>query len=87
MRLSEELYGAIHEMSARDVRKKLRKAGCRELRQKGSHVQVMCPPDRQSTVPTHGSKDIKKGTLKGIEKSLQIDLDGDGKPRTKGGKS
>lgn len=84
MRLSEELYGAIYEMSARDVRKKLRKAGCRELRQKGSHIQVMCPPDRQSTVPAHGSKDIKKGTLRSIEKSLQIDLDGDGKPRVKG---
>lgn len=85
MRLSEELYGAIHEMSARDVRKKLRQAGCREVRQKGSHVQVVCPPNRQSTVPVHGKKDIKKGTLRGIEKSLQIDLDGDGKPRGGGG--
>jgi predicted RNA binding protein YcfA (HicA-like mRNA interferase family) len=85
MRLSEELYGAIHEMSARDVRKKLRKAGCREVRQKGSHVQVVCPPNRQSTVPVHSKKDIKKGTLKSIEKSLQIDLDGDGKPRGGGG--
>jgi predicted RNA binding protein YcfA (HicA-like mRNA interferase family) len=81
MRLSEELYGAIFEMSARDVRKKLRRAGCIELRQKGSHVQVSCPPDLKGTVPVHGKKDIKKGTLKAIEKSLQIDLDGDGKPR------
>jgi len=71
---------AIFEMSAREVRKKLRKAGCRELRQKGSHIQVFCPPDRQGTVPAHGSKDIKKGTLKSIEKSLWIDLDGDGNP-------
>jgi predicted RNA binding protein YcfA (HicA-like mRNA interferase family) len=80
MRLSEELLGAIYEMSAREVRKKLRKAGCQELRQKGSHVQVMCPVNRQSTVPVHGKKDIKKGTLRAIEKSLQIDLDGDGQP-------
>ena len=71
---------AVFEMSAREVRKKLRKAGCRELRQKGSHVQVFCPPDRHSTVPAHGKKDIKKGTLRGIERSLQIDIDGDGKP-------
>jgi predicted RNA binding protein YcfA (HicA-like mRNA interferase family) len=86
MRLSEELYGAIHEMSARQVRKVLRKAGCSELRQKGSHVQVTCPPNLKSTVPDHGSKDIKKGTLKAIEKSLQVDIDGDGKPRPKGKK-
>lgn len=81
MLLSHELYGAIYEMSARDVRKVLRKAGCRELRQKGSHIQILCPPDKQSTVPVHGKKDIKKGTLKSIEKSLDIDLDGDGKPK------
>lgn len=80
MRLSEALMQAVYEMSAREVRKKLRKAGCRELRQKGSHVQVFCPPDRKSTVPVHGKKDIKKGTLKSIEKSLRIDLDGDGRP-------
>ena len=81
MRLSEELHAAIYEMSAREIRKKLRKAGCRELRQKGSHVQVLCPPNRQSTIPAHGKKDVKKGTLKGIEKSLNLDLDGDGKPK------
>lgn len=72
---AEELLQAIYEMSAREVRKKLRKAGCKELRQKGSHVQVMCPVNRQSTVPVHGKKDIKKGTLRAIERSLQIDLD------------
>lgn len=77
---AEELLQAIYEMSAREVRKKLRKAGCKELRQKGSHVQVVCPVNRQSTVPVHGKKDIKKGTLRGIERSLQIDLDGDGQP-------
>lgn len=81
MSLSLQLEGALHEMSAREIRKKLRKAGCKELRQKGSHVQVSCPPGKQSTIPVHGKKDIKKGTLKGIEKSLGIDLDGDGRPR------
>ena len=80
MRLSEELYAAVYEMSAREVRKKLRKAGCKEIRQKGSHVQVVCPVNRQSTVPVHGKKDIKKGTLKSIERSTQVDLDGDGRP-------
>lgn len=85
MRLSDELYGAIFEMSAREVRKKLRKAGCKEIRQKGSHVQVVCPPNKQSTIPVHGTKDIKKGTLGSIEKSLDMDLDGDGKPKKKKG--
>jgi predicted RNA binding protein YcfA (HicA-like mRNA interferase family) len=68
-------------MSARAVRKKLRAAGCEEVRQKGSHVQVKCPPQgRQTTVPVHGSKDIKKGTLRSMERSLQLDIDGDGRP-------
>ena len=81
MRLSEELVCAIFEMSSRDVRKKLRRAGCKELRQTGSHLQVMCPPGFRSTIPVHGKKDIKKGTLRSIERSLQIDLDGDGNPK------
>lgn len=72
------------EMTSRAVRKKLRQAGCKEIRQKGSHVQVQCPPQgKQTTVPVHGSKDIKKGTLKGMEKSLDLDIDGDGRPPKK----
>lgn len=68
--------------SAREVRKALRKAGCEELRQKGSHMQVQCPPEgRQTTVPVHGSKDIARGTLRSIERSVGIDVDGDGRPR------
>jgi predicted RNA binding protein YcfA (HicA-like mRNA interferase family) len=83
MDLSEQLDLALNEMSARKVLKKLRKVGCKILRQKGSHVQVSCGPGRQSTVPKHGSKDIATGTLKAIEKSLEIDIDGDGRPDTK----
>lgn len=84
MSIAIELECAIEEMTAREVRKKLRKAGCKELRQKGSHVQVKCPPDgKQSTVPSHGNRDIKRGTLHAIEKSLDLDLDGDGRPKPK----
>jgi len=57
------------EMSARDLRRKLRDNDCVELRQSGSHLQVKCG-GCQSTVPVHGSTDIKKGTLKSIERSL-----------------
>lgn len=81
--ISEQLDLALNEMSARKVLRKLRKAGCKILRQRGSHVQVSCGPGRQSTVPKHGGKDIKTGTLKAIEKSLEFDLDGDGRPSTK----
>jgi len=73
----------LDEMSARQVLKKLRSAGCEVVRQKGSHAQVKCPPNNQTTVPVHGSRDIKKGTLKAIEKSVGIDLDGDGRPPRK----
>ena len=78
--LIEDLEALI-EVTSRQVLKKLNKAGCKVVRQKGSHIQVKCPPNLQSTVPDHGSKDIKRGTLKSIEKSLDIDLDGDGRPK------
>lgn len=68
-------------MSARAVRKRLREAGCEEVRQKGSHLQVKCPGGRQTTVPLHGARDIRKGTLRSMERSLQLDIDGDGRPK------
>jgi predicted RNA binding protein YcfA (HicA-like mRNA interferase family) len=71
--LSYQLKAALDEMSAREVRKALRRRGCKELRQKGSHLQVQCGP-RRSTVPVHSKKDIAPGTLRSIERSLGIDL-------------
>lgn len=71
--LSHRLEAAILEMSAREVRKALRRRGCKELRQKGSHLQVQCG-SKQSTVPVHGKKDIAKGTLRSIERSLGVDF-------------
>lgn len=61
------------EASAKDIRRLLRKYDCVELRQNGSHLQVRCG-GCTSTIPIHGSSDIKLGTLKGIEKSLGICL-------------
>jgi len=61
------------EMSARELRKKLRANDCVELRQKGSHLQVKCG-GCQSTVPVHGNDDIAKGTFRSIEKSLGVCL-------------
>jgi len=61
------------EMSARDLRRKLRDNQCTELRQKGSHLQVRCG-QCQTTVPVHGGKDIARGTLRSIERSLGMCL-------------
>jgi len=66
----------LTEMSARELRKILRREGCIELRQKGSHIQVKCGRC-QSTVPVHRGHDIKKGTLGAIERSLEVCLGDD----------
>lgn len=72
----------LDEMNSREALKSLRKAGCEEIRQTGSHVQVKCPNGKQTTIPAHSGKDIKKGTFHAIEKSLNMDIDGDGRPVT-----
>jgi predicted RNA binding protein YcfA (HicA-like mRNA interferase family) len=61
------------ETNAKDIRRLLRKYDCVELRQNGSHLQVKCG-QCISTIPVHGSDDIRTGTLKSIEKSLGICL-------------
>jgi predicted RNA binding protein YcfA (HicA-like mRNA interferase family) len=66
----------LTEMSARELRQKLRKEGCIELRQKGSHLQVQCGKC-QSTIPMHKGRDIKRGTLGAIERSLEVCLGDD----------
>jgi predicted RNA binding protein YcfA (HicA-like mRNA interferase family) len=54
----------------------LKKDGWYEIRQSGSHV-IMQHPEKKSqiSVPNHGSKEIKKGLLKGIFKQAQIKTD------------
>jgi predicted RNA binding protein YcfA (HicA-like mRNA interferase family) len=47
----------------------LRRAGCTEVRQSGSHVIVRCW-SCQTVVAMHPG-DISKGTLKAIEKQLE----------------
>lgn len=79
MRISDQLAVELNEMSSRKLRKIIKKRGCIELRQKGSHIQVRCDdppglPPCHTTIPVHGSKDIKKGTLGAIERSLKVCL-------------
>jgi len=46
------------------------KFGCVKVRQAGSHVRMQCGKC-STTVPVHAGEDIKKGTLRGIERDLE----------------
>jgi len=56
-------------MRAREIRKILRRRGCVELRQTGSHLMVRCGKC-QATIPVHAGEDIAPGTLRSIVKAL-----------------
>ncbi len=58
-------------MTARELLKKLRKAGCVKVRSgKGSHEIWRCG-DCQSPIPVHAGRDIPPGTLRQIAKLLR----------------
>lgn len=57
-------------MKAREVVARLRELGCEERKGKGSHVVFTFGACR-TTVSVHRGKDIKKGTLRAIEKNLE----------------
>lgn len=52
----------------------LEKAGFVTLRQKGSHVLMRHRDDlsRRATIPVHGSKPVKPGTLRAILRGVQM---------------
>ena len=67
-------------MRYRDVEKKMRDLGCRELARKGggSHRKWINPnqhPIIVVAVPDWGSKDLKNGTLRSVVKDLGFDWD------------
>jgi predicted RNA binding protein YcfA (HicA-like mRNA interferase family) len=55
-------------MRTRELRNLLRRHGCVELRQSGSHLIVQCGSCR-TVMPVH-SGDIAVGTLRSIERDL-----------------
>jgi predicted RNA binding protein YcfA (HicA-like mRNA interferase family) len=60
-------------MKSREVIARLRELGCTERQGKGSHrrfVSGACA----TTVPVHKGKDLKSGTLRGIEKDMEPSL-------------
>jgi predicted RNA binding protein YcfA (HicA-like mRNA interferase family) len=68
-------YVYLIHMNAREVLKLLKADGWTEVRSKGSHVQLKHPAKPGLvTLPMHGSKDIKPGTLASIEKQAGLKL-------------
>jgi len=62
-------------MTAREVLQALKADGWFEVRTKGSHVQLKHPvKPGLVTLPNHGGKDIKPGTLASIERQAGLKL-------------
>jgi predicted RNA binding protein YcfA (HicA-like mRNA interferase family) len=57
-------------MNSRDLRRILRKRGCIEVRQRGSHLVVSCGRC-QTVIPVHPGEDIGPGLLRAIERQLE----------------
>lgn len=56
-------------MTARDLRKLLRRRGCVEVRQVGSHLTIRCD-ECITTIAVHAG-DVPTGTLRKIERDLE----------------
>jgi predicted RNA binding protein YcfA (HicA-like mRNA interferase family) len=60
-------------MRARKLFRKLRRAGCIIEPRKGGH-HLVTREERRIIVPYHGNKEIGKGLLEKIQKTLDVDL-------------
>jgi len=60
-------------MNAKDILKILKANGWEVLRQEGSHVRLGKGGAR-ATVPVHGNRDVKPGTLAAIERQTGLKL-------------
>ena len=69
----------LPQVTGAELIRALHKAGFRSTRQKGSHVQLRRDrPDGTVTtfpVPVHAGRTLKKGTLKGILRKADMDVD------------
>jgi predicted RNA binding protein YcfA (HicA-like mRNA interferase family) len=66
------LYGKL-EMKAREIVKKLKEAGFREVSQKGSHLKLM-KGEKITIVPIHAGRDMPIGMVESIEKQSGVKL-------------
>ena len=62
----------MRTIAVRALRKLLRRLGCAEVRQSGSHLLVRCGTC-QATIPIHAG-DVAPGTLRSIEHALALCL-------------
>lgn len=63
-------------MKCSELLRLLHNDGWREIRQSGSHMILRhLTKSGQLVVPNHGSKEVKKGLLKGIFKQADIKTD------------
>jgi predicted RNA binding protein YcfA (HicA-like mRNA interferase family) len=64
-------------VSGRDVIRVLERAGFTVVRIEGSHHRLVHPDDRTraTTVPAHGSKTLKRGTVRSILKQARFTID------------
>ena len=59
-------------MKAAEVLKRMLKLGCTKLRQKGSHVRMVCGCGKHfSTVPVHAGEDIGAVLRRAIERDME----------------
>lgn len=60
-------------MKSSELLRLLKRDGWYEVRQKGSHI-IMQHPDKlgRLTVPSHGSKEVRTGTLNSILREAQV---------------
>lgn len=63
---------AIPPMPASAVIKGLGNLGFGVVRQSGSHVRLRHEDGRAATVPDHGRKDLKTGTVHGILRQAKV---------------
>lgn len=57
-------------MKAKEILRILRRKGCVELRQKGSHIRIQCG-SCFTVVPVHAGEELGAGLLKAIERDLE----------------
>ncbi|WP_319761892.1 type II toxin-antitoxin system HicA family toxin [Maridesulfovibrio sp.] len=60
-------------MGSKEIIKKLKKAGFKEVHSKGSHLKMKHPDGRITIVP-HPKKGLPLGTIKAIEKQSKVTL-------------
>ena len=68
--------GFVSRRRARDIIKKLKQAGFKEISQRGSHLKLK-KGKLVVIVPIHGGKDLGIGLIKAIEKQSNVKLLGE----------